>query len=78
MRTTIDIGDELLRRAKQRATDDGIPLREVVETALREFLSGKAKKSGYKLQWTPDKGKILPGVDLDDRNSLWDVMDGLK
>lgn len=78
MRTTLDIGDELLRRAKKKAADEGIPLREVVEAALREYLSGRPKKTGYKLRWTPDKGEILPGVDLDDRDSLWDIMDGLK
>ena len=31
MRTTIDIGDELLRQAKRRAADEGTPLRAVVE-----------------------------------------------
>lgn len=78
MRTTIDIGDELLRRAKKKATDEGIPLREVVEAALREYLSGRPKTGAYKLQWTTEKGKILPGVDLEDRDSLRDIMDGLK
>jgi len=78
MRTTIDIGDELFRRAKKRATDDGVPLRDVVEAALRSYLSGKPKATGYRLRWTPEKGELLPGVDLDDRSSLFDLMDGIK
>lgn len=78
MRTTMDLPDELLRRAKKRAADERIPLRDVVEAALREYLSGKPKSTGYKFKWTPDKGELLPGVDLDDRDSLFDIMDGIK
>ncbi len=77
MRTTIVIGDDLFRRVKKHAADEGVPLRDVVEAALRSYLSGKPKGSGYKLRWTPDKGKLHRGVDLDDRNSLFDRMDGI-
>jgi hypothetical protein len=78
MRTTIDIGDELMRRAKKKAADDGVPLRDVVESALRRYLSDKPKESGYKLRWTTEKGELMPGVDLDDRDSLFDIMDGRR
>ena len=78
MRTTVDINDELMRRAKKRAADDGVPLRDVVEAALREYLSGKPKATGYKLKWTAEKGELMPGVDIDDRDSLYDIMDGIK
>ena len=40
MRTTIEIADALLRRAKKKAAESGQTLREVVETALRAYLSG--------------------------------------
>ena len=78
MRTTLDISDELFRRAKLRAADEGVPLRSVVEAALRDYLSGKARRPGYKLRWTPDKGELVPGVDLDDRNALHDRMNGIE
>ena len=39
MRTTMDINDELMRHAKKKAADDGVPLRDVVEDALRRYLS---------------------------------------
>lgn len=32
--------------------------------ALRAYLSKRRKKSGYKLAWRTEKGRILPGVDL--------------
>ena len=78
MRTTIEISDELMRRAKKKATDDGVPLREVVEDALRRYLSAQPAATGYKLKWTTEKGELQPGVDLDDRDALFDLMDGIK
>lgn len=78
MRTTIDIADELMRRAKKKAADDGVPLRNVVEAALRRYLSDRPTATGYKLRWTTERGELMPGVDLDDRDSLFDVMDGIK
>lgn len=78
MRTTLEINDELFRRAKLRAADERVPLRDVVEAALREYLSGKGRRSGYTLRWTTDKGELLPGVDLEDRDALHDRMNGIK
>lgn len=78
MRTTIEIGDELMRRAKKKAADEGVPLRNVVEAALRRYLSERPAASGYKLKWTTEKGTLMPGVDLDDRDSLFDIMNGIK
>ena len=78
MRTTVDIADDLMRRAKKKATDDHVSLRDIVEAALREYLSGKPEASGYKFTWTTEKGELMPGVDLDDRDSLFNIMDGIK
>ena len=76
MRTTLDVNDEVLRSAKQRAANDGIPLRAVVERALRSYLEGGARKSGYRLRWRPERGRLRPGVRLDDRDALFDLMEG--
>jgi hypothetical protein len=78
MRTTVDIADEVMRQAKKRAADEQVPLRDIVEAALREYLSGKPKDSGYRFTWTTEKGALMPGVDLDDRDALFDIMDGIK
>ena len=76
MRTTIEINDELFRRAKRRAADEAGSLRSVVESALRSYLGGSSRRQRYKLRWRPKKGRVLPGVKLDDRDALFDVMDG--
>jgi hypothetical protein len=76
MRTTIEISNELLRQAKKRAADEGASLRQVIEDALRSYLSNRRKRPGYKLRWRTEKGEPRPGVNLDDRDSLLDLMEG--
>jgi hypothetical protein len=78
MRTTLDLSDELFRAAKKRAADERVPLRDVVEDALRLYLSGKTRRAGYQLRWRTEAGRIQPGVDLDDRDSLFDAMGGRR
>jgi hypothetical protein len=75
MRTTVDLNDDLLRRAKKRAADEGVPLREVIEAALRGHLEGAGRRrESYRLRWRTEKGKLRPGVRLDDRGALFDLM----
>jgi len=76
MRTTVEISDELLRQAKKRAADEGEPLRQVVESALRAYLGGRPRGGTYRLSWHAVHGRIQPGVRLDDRDALFDLMDG--
>lgn len=49
MKTTIDIHDELLARAKRYARRTGQPLRAVVEEGLRLVLSGPESPEAYRL-----------------------------
>jgi len=49
MKTTLDIRDELLIRAKKLAKKSGRPLRAVVEEGLRLALAQTDRKSPYKL-----------------------------
>ena len=76
MRMTIEISTELLHRAKKRAADEGAPLRKVVEEALRFYLGGRPKNRKYELIWRTERGRILPGVRLDARDALFDLMEG--
>ena len=47
MKTTIDIHDELLARAKRLANETGQPLRAVVEEGLRLVCADSAPTNGY-------------------------------
>ena len=53
-----------------------LKLAKDVEDALRVYLSRKTPRSNYKLQWSPEHGRLQPGVNLDDRDALFDLMDG--
>ena len=44
MRTTIDIDDQLLLYAKQKAAENNESLKNILEDALREFFSRHAVK----------------------------------
>jgi hypothetical protein len=76
MRTTIEISDELFRQLKRKAADEGTAVRHVVESALRVYLGKQVKHKGYQLNWKTERGRMLPGVRLDDRDALFDLMDG--
>lgn len=78
MRTTIELNDELLRQAKKRAADEGASLRSVVEAALRAHLGSGPRSSGYKLRWRTEKGRLQPGAQLEDRDALFDLMEGRR
>lgn len=75
VRTTLDLPDPLFRAAKQRAAAEGVPLREIVARALRLHLGGPPTPA-YRFRWRVEKGRLLPGVDVNDRRSLHDVLDG--
>lgn len=78
MRTTVDINDEILREAKRRAAQEGTTLRDIIERALRTHLMRGRRRPGYRLQWRPERGRLQPGVRLDDRDALFDHMEGRR
>ena len=49
MKTTLDIHDELLARAKRHAKATGRPLRAVVEDGLRHVLQPSSRRRTYTL-----------------------------
>jgi len=76
MRTTLTIDDELMRKLKKKAAESGKTITKVVEEALRKEIAGEApKQSGFQLKWLTVAGRVRPGVDLADRDSLYHVME---
>ena len=77
MRTTLNLDDRLYQAAKIRATSEGTTVTKVIQDALKEFLHRpNATRAQYKLRWPTQKGHLLPGVNPNDRASLYDAMDG--
>ncbi len=76
MRTTLTLEDDVLRMARQRATELERPLKDVINDALRLGLSvGKERGEPYTFRLQTVKGRVLPAVDLTDRDKLFDVME---
>ncbi len=77
MRTTLDINDVIYRRAKALAAKQGIRLRELIESSLRQTLKEAANppKEKYKLHWEVVRGTEPPPFDVSDRNALYDFFD---
>ena len=76
MKTTLDIDDRLLARAKQQASAQGTTLRAVVEDALRARLATRPEaKQRYRFSPPTVRGTRPPAVDVADRNALYDLLD---
>jgi hypothetical protein len=77
MRTTINIHDDLLRRAKQVAMERNCTLGSVIEDALQKSLNRKSSRAARVPTRLPTfRGRGLqPGVDLDSTVSLLDAME---
>ena len=78
MRTTVELNDEILREAKRRAAQESTTLRDIIERALRAHLMKGRRRAGYRLQWKTERGRLQPGVRLDDRDALIDLMEGRR
>ena len=76
MRTTLDLNDVLLQKAKQQAAREHTTLKAIVDRALRNHLSPRRPGRPYRLRWRPETGRLQPGVRLDDRDALFDLMEG--
>lgn len=77
MRTTLDIDDHVLRQAKRLAAREGTTLTRIVEEALRERVARKRRRSEpFRLQLLTRKGRLIPGVNLADRDALYERMEG--
>ena len=71
------IEDKLLRELKKKAAEEGRTLQAVVNDMLRRSLAKpERQRNGFKLRLQGWEAKEQPGVDLLDRDKLFDLMDG--
>jgi hypothetical protein len=76
MRTTVRIKDDLLQRARKRATEEGRTLTSLIEDGLVLVLtkSKVARRKRVVLPVSQASGGVLPGVDLNRSGDLEEVM----
>lgn len=76
MKTTVEIDDRLLARAKRHASARGITLRAVIEEALRARLTPRPESDApYRFSPPTVRGSRPPSVDVSDRSALYDLLD---
>jgi len=76
MKTTVDLPDDLLMRAKKRAVETRTPLRALIARGLRRELSaGSATTSSRgrppRIHWVTAPGGLPPDLDVADRVALY-------
>ncbi len=77
VRTTVNISDRLLARAKALAVKSGRPLGEIVDDGLRLLFAGAdAGRRGGTVELPTYGGSGLqPGIDLEDEDALAALLD---
>ena len=76
MRTTLDLEDQLLRRAKAAAAARGESLSRFLEAALRDRLRALARPvEPFSFRPVVRTGVPVPGVDFEDRDALYERME---
>lgn len=76
MKTTLNIDERLLARAKALAAREGTTLTAVVEDALRARLAPRPKGArSFRLELPTVKGLAPPSIDVADRSALFEAFD---
>jgi len=76
MRTTLTIDDDLLKQLKEGAAQQKKTLGALVNDLLRHALAGQCRRRPYRLDLEGWEAEPQPGVDLLDRDKLFDLMNG--
>ncbi len=74
-RTTLMLDEHLMRALKKKAAEEGRTLQSLTNDLLRRALATNSSQA-YELRLQGWKAAELPGVDLFDRDALFDLMDG--
>jgi hypothetical protein len=76
MRTTLNLDDRLVAAAKRQAAREGKTLTAVIDAALRQYLAPRRRSSRpFRLVLKVRSTTALPGVDLEDRGALYDLLE---
>ena len=76
MKTTLNFDNRLIRAAKTRAAQEGETLTRLVERALRDYLQAPRRPArAFRAELLTKRGRPVAGVNLDDRDMLYERMD---
>lgn len=73
-RTTLAIDEGLLNHLKKKAAEEGRTLQAVANEVLRQGLAQLERETDYRLLLQGWEAQERPGVDILDRDKLFDLM----
>jgi hypothetical protein len=77
MKTTVELPEDLLLKAKRRALETRTTLRNILERALRQELrqasTGRTRRRP-RIRWVTSAGGLPPGLDVSNRSKMWEWM----
>ena len=77
MKTMLNLDDDLVRAVKARAAAEGDTFTRLVERALRHYLAEPAPRDRrFRIELLVKGGQPVADVNLDDRDALYERMDG--
>lgn len=75
-RTTLALDDDLLQKMRLRAAREGRTMQAVANDLIRHSIALEERPPTYRLSLKGWVAETLPGVDILDRDALFDLMDG--
>ena len=72
VRTTLILDEDLLRRAKKQAVDEGTTLTELVDRGIRMAVHEKVAPYVVRLP-SHGEGGLLPGIDLENKDQIEEI-----
>ncbi len=74
-RTTITIDQDLLNKVKAFGKDKGLSVSRTISELVRIALLQKQNPQKHNFTWKTYKGQLRPGVNIDDRDQLYNLME---
>ncbi|MET3806806.1 plasmid stability protein [Nakamurella sp. UYEF19] len=76
MKATMNLDDQLYRRVKIRAAEEGTTVTSLVEQALVALLSAPSTpQAPFQITVLPSAGGVRPGVDLTSNAAMTELLD---
>lgn len=75
-RTTLTLEDDLFVQLKKRAASQGRSMGSLVNDLLRQAIASQSRRKSFRLELAGWDAELQPGVDILDRDKLFDLMNG--
>ena len=78
IRTTIVMDEELLKGVREVAGRSGWNLSQAISELVAIGMHAHVTHGESEFRWKTFAGKVHPGVDIDDRDRLYDLMEDFR